>query len=153
MYNNGCLQKEIVDLVVGSVHSSTAGGSVMCRSKSKSDANKYLAKSLHLPIGGGLLPAVNRLIKRGGTVNGLSICGGTAGAFDAVAGMWVVRVAGAEGVAQAGKGGVSFWFDCLLGSGALVSVPLPGCSAGWCNGQGAGGDGKGQPIGSVGMDE
>ena len=86
MYNNGCLQKEIVALVAATVHSSMAGGNVMWRSKSKSDANRYLAKSLHLPTGGGSLPAVSRFIKRGGTVKGLSICGGAAGAFDAVAG-------------------------------------------------------------------
>jgi hypothetical protein len=104
MNNKGCLQKELVDLVVGSVHSRTAGGNVMRRSKSKPDANRYLAKSLHLPIGGGFLPALRRFIKRGGTCNGLSICGGIAGAFDEVAGLAVLV---SEGVAQAGNGGAS----------------------------------------------
>jgi hypothetical protein len=92
MNNNGCLQKETVDLVVGSVHSSTAGGSVMWRSKSKPEASRYLAKSLHLLIGGGFLPAVKRPINRGGTCSGLSICGVIAGAFDDVAGLLLVRV-------------------------------------------------------------
>ena len=79
----------------------------MWRSKSKPDANRYLAKSLHLPIGGGFLPAVKRFINRGGTCSSLSICGGIAGAFDEVAGLAVFRVVVAEGVAQAGKGGAS----------------------------------------------
>jgi hypothetical protein len=104
MNNNGCLQNETVDLVVGSVHSNTAGGNVMWRSKSKPDAKRYLANNLHLPIGGGVLPAVKSFINRWGTCSGLSICGGIAGAFDDVAGL---RMVVAEGVAQAGNGGAS----------------------------------------------